>query len=96
MYKGKAYALPTQVISQISMQHNRGPYGIAWSHNAIQKGVVIAQGQTLSWIMVNDSTDNAIFRREFPQMKSYIYYHSIYGERWHSTWNDGGEMVIKD
>lgn len=46
--------------------------------------------------MVNDSSDNLIFTKELPQIKSYIYYHSIYKERWHSVYNDDKEMVVED
>ncbi len=96
VYKGKAYHLPTQVVSELSKQLNRGEYGMPWSHTGLGKGFVIPQGQVFTWITVNDSSDNAIFRQAVPQIKSYIYYRSIYGERWHSVLNDGSEMVITD
>ena len=96
VYKSRSYQLPTQVISQIAKQLNRGKFGMPWSHTGLGKGFVIPQGQVFTWITVNDSSDNAIFRREVPHIKSYIYYHSMYGERWHSVLNDGSEMVITD
>ena len=95
-YKGKVYSTPTAVVSEISKELKRGEFGMPWSHTGLGKGFVIPQGQIFPWITVNDSTDNAIFRREVRVMKTYIYYHSIYAERWHSIFNDGGEMVIKD
>lgn len=96
VYKGKSYRLPTQVISEISRQLNRGEHGMSWSHIGLGKGAVISQGQSLPWITLNDSSDNMIFRRELPQIKTYVYYHSMYGERWHSVFHDGSEMVVTD
>jgi len=69
---------------------------MSWSHIGIGKGAVVPQGQSFSWITLNDSSDNAIFRQELPQIKCYIYYHSMYGERWHSIFHDGSEMVVTD
>lgn len=96
VYKGKNYSLPTQVISEVSKKLNRGSLGIGWSHTELRKGLVVPQGEDLIWVMVNDSSDNIIFAKELPQVKTYIYYHSIYGERWHSVYNDAGDMVVKD
>lgn len=44
IYKGKTYFSPTQVISEISSNLNRGKFGIAWSHTELRKGLVIPQG----------------------------------------------------
>ncbi|GAB3329446.1 hypothetical protein GCM10027299_32810 [Larkinella ripae] len=96
VYENKAYSLPTQVISTLSKKLDRGEFGIGWSHTELRRGLVIPQGQVLTWVMVNDSSDNVLFSKELPKIKSYIYYHSIYGERWHSVFNDSGEMVVTD
>ena len=96
VYNPNHYSSPTQVISEISKKLNRGSLGISWSHTELRRGFVVPPGQVLTWIMVNDSSDNLIFTQELPQIKSYIYYHSIYGERWHSVYNDDGDMVVED
>ena len=96
VYKGKSYSQPTQIVSDIAKGLNRGEFDMPWSHVRLIKGSVIPQGQIVSWFTVNDSSDNEIFRRELPKIKSYIYYHSIYGQRWHSTINDGDEVVVED
>lgn len=95
-HNGKFYSTPTDVVKAISKKLNRGEFGLSWSHTGLGGGFVVPQSQTFSWITVNGSSDNAIFRKEANNIKTYIYYHSIYGERWHSILNDGKEMVVKD
>ncbi|MCX6212982.1 hypothetical protein [Spirosoma sp.] len=95
-YKGHFYRSPTAVVQAISEQQNRGLNGMSWYQTVLEKGFVIPQGQNLNWITVNGQADNAIFRKELPSIKAIIFYHSIYNEHWHSTFNGKEEVVVKD
>lgn len=96
-YKNKSYSSPVEVVKEISKSQGRGEYGFRWSYNALRKGSVIPQQQTVQWIGIIGEAENKIFREELENnMKVYVYYKSIYNERWYSVFNTGDEeSVIK-
>ncbi|AUD02109.1 hypothetical protein [Spirosoma pollinicola] len=95
-YKGRLYRSPTAVVQALSEEQQRGRDGMSWYQTALEKGFVISQGQSLNWITVNGQTDNALFRKALPNIRAIIFYHSIYDEHWHSTFNGKGDVVVKD
>lgn len=95
-YKGRIYRSPTAVVQAISKQQKREADEISWYQTALEKGFVISQGQTMNWLTVIGKADNALFRKELPGIKAIVYYHSIYNEHWHSTFQGEGEVVVKD
>ncbi len=94
-YKGQSYKSYVEVVKQISKELNRGEYGLRWSHNSISKGSVIQSGNGSEWITVNGEEDNKIFAERMRDVKSYIYYRSIYDEKWCSQYHVSDKSVIE-
>ena len=95
-YKGRTYPSLTKVAETVFIEQRRGTRGMSWYQTSLVKGVVIAQGQTMNWFLLNGQADNALFRQALPGIRAVIFYHSIYNEHWHSTFQGEGEIVVKE